>query len=342
MNKERLYWIFQIGGWSIYTFLNILGISFQSTHFIPIMMLPIITESLYFFVITHLSRKINKKMEWLKLPTTELVPKVLLGIIFISITVYLLRVGVSYLIDLYSSEMLSAINILGNVIANTIVLLIWASIYFTFHYFEKNTQSLKYEVAMNEMKLNQLKAQINPHFIFNALNSIRALVDEEPSKSKKAINHLSNILRSSLVVDRKKLTSLKEELDTTKDYLALESIRFEERLQTEFTIDPNTENVQVPPMMVQTLVENGIKHGISKLKDGGKVCVKSSVDLGRMILEIRNTGHYKNRINGTGQGLRNSRQRLALIYGESAKLEIGNETENTVLTVVKIPLTNNH
>jgi two-component system LytT family sensor kinase len=326
-------------GWSIYALLNILGISFQSTHFTPIMALPIITESLYFFLITHIYRSMSKRMEWLQLPTTKLIPKVLLSIVFMSITVYLVRVGISFSLDLYSGEMLSTINILGNVTANIIIMIIWSSVYFTFHYIEKNTQSLKYEVAMNEMKLNQLKSQINPHFIFNALNSIRALVDEEPTKSKRAINHLSNILRSSLVLDKKRLTSLKEELDTTKDYLALESIRFEERLQTEFNIEANTKSVQVPPMMLQTLVENGIKHGISKLKEGGKVTVDARVDLGRMILEIRNTGHYLDkRINGTGQGLRNTRQRLELIYGEAAKLKIENESENMVLTTVEIPL----
>lgn len=278
-------------------------------------------------------------MEWLQLPTTQLIPKVLLSIVLMSITVYLVRVGVSLSLGIYSNEMFSAINIAGNVTANVIIMIIWSSIYFAFHYFEKNTQSLKYEVAMNEMKLNQLKAQINPHFIFNALNSIRALVDEEPSKSKRAINHLSNILRSSLVLDRKRLTSLKEELDTTRDYLALESIRFEERLQTEFSIETDTQNIQVPPMMLQTLVENGIKHGISKLKKGGKLSVDARIDSGKMILEIRNTGHYyDNRINGTGQGLRNTRQRLELIYGETAKLKIENESDNTVLTTVKIPL----
>jgi len=339
MNKQILYWIFQITGWSIYALLNIIGISIQSTHFAPIMALPIIAESLYFFLITHIYRSLSKKMEWLQLPTTKLIPKVILSIVLMSITVYLVRVGVSFSFDLYSSEMFSAINILGNVTANIIIMIIWSSVYFTFHYIEKNTQSLKYEVAMNEMKLNQLKSQINPHFIFNALNSIRALVDEEPSKSKRAINHLSNILRSSLVLDKKRLTSLKEELDTTKDYLALESIRFEERLRTEFNIEADTKSVQVPPMMLQTLVENGIKHGISKLKKGGKVSVDARVDLGRMILEVRNTGHYQdNRINGTGQGLRNTRQRLELIYGEEAKLNIENESENTVLTTVKIPL----
>jgi len=339
MNKQKLYWIFQIGGWSTYALLNIAGISFQSAHFTTNMALPIIAESLYFFLITHIYRNLSKKHEWLQLPTAELIMKVMLSITGMSVSVYFVRIGTSFLLNIYSSEMLSVVNITGNVIANIIILTIWSSIYFAFHYLEKNTQSLKYEVAMNEMKLNQLKSQINPHFIFNALNSIRALVDDEPSKSKRAINHLSNILRSSLVLDKKKLTSLKEELETTKDYLALESIRFEERLQTEFSIDQNTENIQVPPMMLQTLVENGIKHGISKLKKGGTVSVDAKVTMGEMILEVRNTGHYKStKINGTGQGLRNTRQRLELIYGDAAILEIGNENEKTVLTKVKIPL----
>lgn len=325
-------------GWSIYALVNISGISFQSARFSASMALPIIAESVYFFLITHIYRNLSKKMGWLLLPGTQAVPKVFFSIIFMSVTVYLVRVGVAFLLSLYSSDMLSVINFLGNVTANLIILIIWSSIYFAFHYFEKNTQSLKYEVAMNEMKINQLKAQINPHFIFNALNSIRALVDEEPSKSKQAINHLSNILRSSLVLDKKKLTTLKEELNTTKDYLALESIRFEERLKTEFNIEEETENIQVPPMMLQTLVENGIKHGISQLKDGGTVSVDARIELGSMILEIRNTGQYHNKMDNTGQGLKNSRQRIELIYGESAKLNIENENENTVLTTVKIPI----
>ncbi|MEN8249144.1 MAG: histidine kinase [Bacteroidota bacterium] len=341
MNKQKLYWIFQIVGWSFYALLNITGISLQSTHFIPAMAWPIVFESFFFFFTTHTYRRLSKKKVWLQLPTTKLMSWAIVHIVALSVTVYFVRVGASYVFNLYSSEMLSLTNILGNLSANFIVLIIWSSVYFAFHYFEKNTQSLKYEVAMNEMKLNQLKSQLNPHFIFNALNSIRALVDEEPSKSKRAINHLSNILRTSLVLDKKRLTSLGEEMETTKDYLALESIRYEERLKTKFIIEPGTLHIPVPPMMLQTLVENGIKHGISKLTKGGIVSVETKRDynLNQMIIEIRNSGqYYSNRINGTGQGLRNTRQRLELIYGDMARLEINNENENTVLTTVQIPL----
>ncbi len=343
MNKQRLYWLLQISGWTIYAGINVLGVSAQSSHFTPVMAVPVVAEAFFFFLITHYYRHLGKKKGWLYQSTNRLVPKVLVSIFFMAVLVYLLRVGVSVVLHLYSPEMLHWVNLLGNITANIIVLVIWSSIYFAFHYFEKNTQSLKYEVAMNEMKLNQLKSQVNPHFIFNALNSIRALVDEEPAKAKKAINNLSNILRSSLVMDKKKLTSLKEELATTRDYLALESIRFEERLQTEFDIQPGTENVQVPPMMVQTLVENGIKHGISRLKEGGKVSVKARLNNHAMLLEIRNSGQYNQHgsLNGTGQGLRNTRQRLQLIFGKAARLEIQNENEHTVLTTVRVPLYEN-
>ncbi len=341
MTKQRLYWVFQIVGWSTYTVLNVLGVSFQSSNFTLVKALPIIIESAFFFSLTHAYRSLSKRNEWLQLPTTQLLPKVILSISLMAITVYLVRILASYALDLYTSDMLSSINFIGNVLANIIILILWSSVYFTFHYFEKNTQSLRYEVAMNEMMLNQLKAQLNPHFIFNALNSIRALVDEEPSKSKKAINHLSNILRTSLVLDKKKVTSFKEELDTTRDYLALESIRFEERLKTEFRIDPQSEAVHVPPMMIQTLVENGIKHGISKLKEGGELSIDTVIKEGFLTIEIRNTGKYiEKKSNRVGQGLRNSRQRLAIIYGENADLQIVNENEHTVLTTVTIPLTN--
>ena len=136
MTKQRLYWIFQIGGWSIYTLLNILGVSFRSTHFTIIMAIPIIIESAYFFLITHLYRHLSKMRDWLQLPTTQLIPRVLLATVIMSISVYLLRILVSFLLSIYSTDMFSTINLLGNVIANIFILTLWSSVYFIFHYFK--------------------------------------------------------------------------------------------------------------------------------------------------------------------------------------------------------------
>jgi two-component system LytT family sensor kinase len=193
---------------------------------------------------------------------------------------------------------------------------------------------------VKEIELKNLKSQLNPHFIFNALNSIRALVDENPRGAKLAINQLSSLLRNSLVTEKKGLTSFEEELKLVKDYLGLESIRFEERLRTEIDLDPESRDFLVPPLMIQTLVENGIKHGISKLTEGGLVQIKTKVDGDHLTIQIRNSG--KLALNGHktesgGLGLENTRQRLKLIYGEDASFRILAENDNFVLTEIIIP-----
>jgi LytS/YehU family sensor histidine kinase len=164
-------------------------------------------------------------------------------------------------------------------------------------------------------------------------------VDENPSKSKQAINQLSNILRNSLTTGKRGLTIFDEELKIVKDYLGLESIRFEERLKTEFEIDPASRDFLVPPLMVQTLVENGIKHGIAKLTAGGIIHIKTAVRNDRLTIQIRNSGRY---VNGTksgtaGLGLQNTKQRLKLIYGEKASFRILTENDTFVLTEIEIP-----
>ncbi|MEO1055010.1 MAG: histidine kinase, partial [Bacteroidota bacterium] len=223
------------------------------------------------------------------------------------------------------------------------VLLIWSACYFTYQYFQRSNKALKQEAAMTEIELNNLKSQLNPHFIFNALNSIRALVDEDPAKSKNAITQLSNILRNSLASDKKRLITFKDELKTVEDYLSLESIRYEERLQTEFDIHPDSYKFLVPPLMIQTLVENSIKHGIAKLKKGGVVQLKTQTGNYSLRVQLRNTGHFevngKNGADHYGLGLKNTRQRLNLIYGNEASFKIENETEDIVLTELIIPLT---
>ena len=135
------------------------------------------------------------------------------------------------------------------------------------------------------------------------------------------------------------LTKFVDELKIVKDYLGLESIRFEERLKTEFEIDPASRGFLVPPLMIQTLVENGIKHGISKLTAGGTIQMKTTVHNDRLTIQIRNSGHYLNgaRRNSGGLGLENTKQRLKLIYGGKASFKIMTENDTFVLTEIEIP-----
>ncbi|MBA4053121.1 MAG: histidine kinase [Marivirga sp.] len=305
-----------------------------------------LVEAFICLVITHGFRSLLKRWKWIYLPMHKLIPSVLLAIFIMGLMVYFLRIPVNIMLGrLFNPRTAFDIQeILGLSWFYFTLFFLWTIFYFTFHYFDQYNKSLKYEASMIEIELNNLKSQLNPHFIFNALNSIRALVDENPKKSKQAINQLSNILRNSLASDKKGLTNFDEELKIVKDYLGLESIRFEERLKTEFDIHPDSQRFLVPPLMIQTLVENGIKHGISKLTPGGIIQLKTDVVNDRLKIHIRNSGHL---VNGTkrsksGLGLKNTVQRLKLIYGDDASFRIVNENDNFVLTELVIPQNISH
>ncbi len=311
-----------------------------------------VLEAVLCLLVSNWFRLMMKRYRWLSLPIPKLIPSVFLSVIVMGLLVYLVGLPITFVLGqifepvttLNLTVALSAGQILGQLLVYAFLFFLWTVFYFTFHYFERYNASLKYDATMIEIELNNLKSQLNPHFIFNALNSIRALVDENPTKSKQAINQLSNILRSSLASDKKGLTKFSDELKIVKDYLGLESIRFEERLRTEFDIHPDSQKFLVPPLMIQTLVENGIKHGISKLTPGGVIQLKTFVDNNSLKIHIRNSGQL---INGTkrskgGLGLKNTVQRLKLLYGDEASFRIVNEKDNFVLTELVIPQNKTH
>ena len=343
MNKKRLYWGFQIFGWSFYAVVNSLiakiVIGNSNTGFV--WFIPLILEAFFFLGFTHVLRLVIKRRNWISLSIASITPRILLGAVIIGFSIYVLRVGVSFVLDLYSPKLLGIGNIAGNTFPNTLVVFVWSLFYFIFQYFERYNKSLKNEVEFHQIELNNLKSQLNPHFIFNSLNSIRALVDENPVKSKIAITQLSHILRNSLATDKKRLASFEEEIKIVNDYLSLETIRYEERLQTEMNIHPDSFSFNVPPLMIQTLVENGIKHGISKLKEGGKISVTTLVEKEKLKILIRNTGRLpaKNSVVGKnkGLGISNTKKRLEIIFGEQAVFRMKNENTNTVLTEVIVP-----
>ncbi|CAD5271056.1 MULTISPECIES: sensor histidine kinase [unclassified Imperialibacter] len=340
INKRRIYWICQIGGWSIYGFSNLFLLSTAKTLTLSDITGQIISTAFY-ILITHFLRILMIRRNWLGNSWPILIPKVIFATFLVGIIDYFFLLALQYSLGTLMKSDFSFETMSANVLISWTLTFIWALIYFTFHYFERYNKSLQFEATINEIELNNLKSQLNPHFIFNALNSIRALVDENPSKSKIAITQLSNILRYSLILDKKKLIPFQDELQTVKDYLALETIRFEERLKTEFQIHPDSYLYMVPPMMIQTLVENGIKHGVSNLKHGGHIKVTTEVKNNTLMVQIRNSGSYKNGVvspNG-GYGLQNTKRRLKLIYGSGASFEIANEGTNMVLTELKFPET---
>lgn len=338
MKKTRIYWLCQILGWGVYGVIQVIFYSL-SEQFDADQAVGVVMQVVYYILTTHLLRTIIIKVRWLNLRLSRLIPRILIFTFGLSVLNYAYLLFIEFITDGISKTDLMFLTILINTIGYWLIYFLWTTFYFAFHYVERYNKSLKAETAAREVELNNLKAQLNPHFIFNALNGIRALVDENPRKSKESITQLSHILRNSLISDRKKLVAFSEELKTVMDYLALESIRYEERLTTKFDIDRNSGRFMIPPLMLQTLVENGIKHGISNLKEGGEVSIVTKVRKKHLQLQIRNTGQLtKKSVSSDGFGLENTRKRLGLIFGDTATFEIKNENKNTVLTSVVIPV----
>ena len=338
MNKQRLYWFCQVFGWSTFGLLQILLFTVAG-DIDSLFIFSQLIQVVFYILLTHLFRVIVLRIGWLKFKWYSLMPRFIAGTFVLSVLHYFFIILVSWISgDLNPSQDFNFLSVIASLLVSFAVFLFWSLLYLSFHYFERYNKSLQHEATLKEVELNNLKSQLNPHFIFNALNSIRALVDEDPIKSKNAITQLSNILRNSLATERKKLVPFKEEIRTGKDYLELESIRYEERLDTSLDIDPKSYGFYIPPLMIQTLVENGIKHGVSTLKDGGIIQIGTKVTNEGLYIRIRNTGKFINgRSASFGYGLLNTRKRLELIYGEKAEFHIGNEKENTVLTEIVIP-----
>ena len=229
-----------------------------------------------------------------------------------------------------------------DIIFTFILIALWLLLYMVWHFVEKNRKDqvdkLTLEKTVKELELKTIKSHINPHFIFNSLNSIRALVDENPERARTAITELSNILRSSMQVEKMETVPLHKELDIVKDYLALEQMRFEERLKIELNIDEDTLNQPVAPMMLQTLVENAIKHGISKHINGGFVKVISVFAHQNHELIVQNSGRLNGEINKDGFGIKSAQDRLRHLYQGKATFEIKNIDGNMVQSKITMPI----
>ena len=231
-----------------------------------------------------------------------------------------------------------------SMVFNFILISMWLLIYLVWHYVDKNRKdqlnNLRLEGMVKSLELKTIKSHINPHFIFNALNSIRALVDENPERARTAITELSNILRSSLKAETQETVPLQQELDIVQDYLALEHMRFEERLKIETDIDPDTLTQPIPPMMLQTLVENAIKHGISKSVKGGMIRISSYFKDNHHELIVQNTGSLRSfKNNGTeGFGLKSTQDRLNMLYNNKARFEIKDTDGNMVESKIIMPV----
>jgi LytS/YehU family sensor histidine kinase len=223
----------------------------------------------------------------------------------------------------------------------------WLCIYFFYHLFDRFNRSeierLRLATTVKESELRALKSQVNPHFIFNSLNSLRALIDEDPARARQSVTQLSNLLRYSLQSGQLETVPFEDELRIVNDYLALEQVRHEDRLQVRLDIAPETLALPVPPMLLQTLVENAVKYGIATRPEGGEVAIIARCLSGSLSIQVTNPGNLAataspTRIASTGVGLRNAADRLRLLFGERASLQLRTEVPALVVAEAILPL----
>ncbi len=341
-NRERTYWSLQLFGWGGYVLLlYIINLIYEGFLWKRALLFIFIFVSSVAF--THIYRGVIKNRKWLNLQLKEIFPRVLFSSFFISLVLVSMFFMIIFTTQMYELSRFKIASPIANIFHFTVIFLGWTLAYFSFHYFENYRRSeierLVWEAAVKDFELKTLKSQLNPHFMFNALNSIRALVEENPELAKVAINHLSNIFRYSLRIELTETVPLEEEMKVVADYLALEKIRYEERLYYFLSVEEEVKKVEIPPMMIQTLVENGIKHGVSKIPAGGKIEVKAFVEKENLKLQMINSGLITEEeiLNAKGYGIKNTKQRLDLLYGNRAQFEIKNFNRE-VLAEIILPL----
>ncbi|QKG70845.1 sensor histidine kinase [Erythrobacter mangrovi] len=234
----------------------------------------------------------------------------------------------------------------------------WSALYYAINYFlqvEAQTDRLeRLEAQATSAQLAMLRYQLNPHFLFNTLNSISTLVLLKQTETANAmLTRLSSFLRHTLVTQPGGKVTVAQEVETLKLYLDIERMRFEERLRTEFRIDPEAAKAQLPSMLLQPLVENAIKYGVSPMEDGAEISVSAQVVGPRLRVIVSDTGPgmasntiieglpavrpTHARRDSTGVGLANIRDRLAQAYGEEHRFEIRSPETGGFSVLIELP-----
>ncbi|MEA5459339.1 histidine kinase [Arcicella sp. LKC2W] len=210
--------------------------------------------------------------------------------------------------------------------------------HFSVIYQDKQQQTIKAENLLQISELENLKKQLNPHFLFNALNSIKALTISDGKLARESIIQLSDLLRLSLNLGEQQRATLSEEIRLAQNYLSLEKLRFDHRLNYTFKIQSDLDNVLIMPMSLNTLLENAVKHGIGQLKSGGEIIISATAEKNIISLAVENSGTYdpKPKSDEGGIGLDNLQKRLELQYGAKASFTIINDNKK-VKAVVKMP-----
>lgn len=341
-SKRQAYWFCQLFGWGafvLYEIVNLLGLGFFTWGTALLMGL----AAPLGIAITHLYRAALVRWRVLEMPFARMALLALAAVFGLSTVLF---AGLTILAWAVQREVNWA-EITPNYVFMSVLnwsryLFVWVLTYHLYGLMERvnrtQIERLASENQLKNVELQNLKAQLNPHFLFNALNSVKALTHSDPKRAGDAVMLLSDLLRYSLNYEKQTLVPLADELAVTRDYLALEKIRFNQRLEYALDIEPAAEKWPIPPILLVTLAENAIKHGVAQSVQGGFVRISAQLEKDQLLLKVCNTGHFSPHPDRQGIGLANIRRRLDMLFGGTAIFELHNSLEqNTVTATVQIP-----
>jgi len=353
--KNRLYVLCQLIGWGGLAGMQLFYRNEEGAH--PSTRLHdnaiLVMIMLQALLLTHYARPFIKRWGWMQLGWAPLLPRVL-GLAALMSLVWSV-VGFGYIYGLLdepwtSDKMTLRAATTFSTINGVLLFCGWFSLYFIYHTFERlrrmQMEQFRLAASVKEAELRALKSQVNPHFLFNSLNSLRALIDEDAPKARESVTRLANMLRYSLQSGQQETVPLEEEIRIVEDYLALELIRHEDRLRVRWIVSDDARARPVPPMLLQTLVENAVKYGISTRREGGEVVISASIEADNLHIGVTNPGDVTTPTSAaaaragssTGVGLRNASERLKLLFGDQARLTLAAGPAGCVTAHVLIPL----
>lgn len=339
-----LYWKCQLIGWSLaslyWGYTGYLGKEFRFL----IALIHFIGDVGLYILITHAFRSFSLKNRWQLLPPGKLLfrlaPAVLvMAALFLAATTLKLYAVRLWTMPGYAETFgqFFQSNWLAVFVAGMRLMSIWLLAYYGYHYAQREIrvtkENARLSVMATEAQLNNLSSQLNPHFFFNCLNSIKALVLVDPLAARRAIDLLADLMRNALYKNGTALVPLEKELALITDYLELEKIRLETRLHTSIQVAEGLSNAHILPLSIQALVENAIKHGIALRKEGGTVTIQVERLPNHLYINVTNSGNLNNS-NGAGLGLRNLRERLQLQFRGDASFNLLQQDGTVVATLI--------
>ena len=344
-----LYWKCQLIGWNLASLYWMALAVIEGNFYWGLGIAQFLTDVLLYITLTHAYRNFALKQQWNTLDLSSLLKRLLwvlplmalLFALFTSLKVYGIR---NLFFPDFPETYLEFVqkNATHMLMAGARLIAIWLLAYHLYHYAQREislgAKNLKLESANLEVQLKQLSSQLNPHFLFNSINTIKSLVYTHPDSASRALDLLSDLLRNSLYQGKKTCITVAEELQLVDDYLELQKLRFEDSLQISKELDSSLLDLELPRMSLQTLVENAVKHGITNAPEGGTITIHSSQKGGMAVFEIgspKNSSHDD--LEQLGIGLENLQRRLALHYAGKGSFELIYRDHN-VCALLKIPI----